>query len=69
MNYMPGHRLLWVFDFDGTLSLIVPDRAEAPLEKKRMAGSPFQTPYTWKAPPASRGGSVKSRMPRRTGTW
>lgn len=34
MNYMPGHRLLWVFDFDGTLSPIVPDRDEARLHRE-----------------------------------
>ena len=34
MNYMPGRRLLWVFDFDGTLSPIVPDRSEARLHRE-----------------------------------
>lgn len=34
MNYMPSRRLLWVFDFDGTLSLIVPDRSEARLHRE-----------------------------------
>lgn len=38
MNYMPGRRSLWVFDFDGTLSPIVADRNEArlPRECERM---------------------------------
>ena len=34
MNYAPGHRSLWVFDFDGTLSPIVPDRTEARLHRE-----------------------------------
>ena len=34
MNHAPGHRFLWVFDFDGTLSSIVPDRAEARLHRE-----------------------------------
>jgi trehalose 6-phosphate phosphatase len=32
VNYVPGHRSLWVFDFDGTLSRIVPDRRAAWLD-------------------------------------
>lgn len=31
MNYYLGNRRLWVFDFDGTISPIVPDRSEARL--------------------------------------
>ena len=34
MNYMLGQRSLWVFDFDGTLSSIVPNRAEAHLHRE-----------------------------------
>ncbi|OIP36342.1 MAG: trehalose-phosphatase [Deltaproteobacteria bacterium CG2_30_66_27] len=34
MNYMLGERSLWVFDFDGTLSSIVPDRNEARLHRE-----------------------------------
>ena len=34
MNCMPGQRLLWVFDFDGTLSPIVADRNEARLHRE-----------------------------------
>lgn len=34
MNYMLGRRRLWVFDFDGTVSRIVPDRHEAVLDGK-----------------------------------
>lgn len=34
MNYMLGKRFLWVFDFDGTLSPIVPDRNEARLHRE-----------------------------------
>ena len=34
MNYMPGQSLLWVFDFDGTLSPIVPDRSVARLHRE-----------------------------------
>jgi trehalose 6-phosphate phosphatase len=33
VNTKPGPRLLWVFDFDGTLSSIVPDRAEARIHR------------------------------------
>ena len=29
MNYVPGHRSLWAFDFDGTLSPFDPDRTAA----------------------------------------
>ena len=31
MNSLPGTRRLWAFDFDGTLSRIVPDRNDARL--------------------------------------
>lgn len=34
MNYTLGPRSLWVFDFDGTLSPIVPDRNEARLHRE-----------------------------------
>lgn len=34
MNYVPGRRSLWVFDFDGTLSPVVPDRTEARLHRE-----------------------------------
>ena len=34
MNEPPGPRSLWVFDFDGTLSPIVPDRSEARLHRE-----------------------------------
>lgn len=33
MNYVPGRRSLWVFDFDGTLSTLVPERTEARLHR------------------------------------
>lgn len=33
MNHMPGRRSLWVFDFDGTLASIVPDRNGARLHR------------------------------------
>ena len=33
MNSVPGRRSLWVFDFDGTLASIVPDRKEARLHR------------------------------------
>ncbi len=33
MNAVPCQRLLWVFDFDGTLSSIVPDRTKAHLHR------------------------------------
>lgn len=33
MNYILGSRSLWVFDFDGTLSPIVPERDEARLHR------------------------------------
>jgi len=34
VNYILGQRSLWVFDFDGTLSPIVPDRSEARLHRE-----------------------------------
>jgi trehalose 6-phosphate phosphatase len=34
MNYVLGRRSLWVFDFDGTLSPFVPERAEARLHRE-----------------------------------
>lgn len=34
MSYVLGRRSLWVFDFDGTLSPIVPDRNEARLHRE-----------------------------------
>jgi len=34
VNCIPSRRSLWVFDFDGTLSSIVPDRAEARLHRE-----------------------------------
>lgn len=32
MRYLPAPRILWVFDFDGTISRIVPDRHDARLD-------------------------------------
>lgn len=47
MNYVPRSRFLWVFDFDGTVSRIVPDRHDARLHPacgamlRYLLGSPW----------------------------
>ena len=66
MNYMPGHRHLWVFDFDGTLSPIVPDRAEARLHREceRMLRFLARSPWNRVAVVSSRTlDDVVSRVP------
>ena len=66
MNYMPGHRLLWVFDFDGTLSPIVPDRAEARLHREceRMLRFLARSPWNRVAVLSSRTlDDIVSRVP------
>jgi trehalose 6-phosphate phosphatase len=47
LNYVPGHRRLWVFDFDGTLSRIVPDRYEAWLDSECEAMLRFLQGSPW----------------------
>lgn len=47
MNYVPGHRRLWVFDFDGTLSRIVPDRYDAWLDAECEAMLRFLQGSPW----------------------
>ena len=53
---MPGRRLLWVFDFDGTLSTIVPDRSEARLHREceRMLRFLVRSPWNGVAVLSSR---------------
>ena len=66
MNYMPGHRHLWVFDFDGTLSPIVPERAEARLHREceRMLRFLARSPWNRVAVVSSRTlDDVASRVP------
>jgi trehalose 6-phosphate phosphatase len=66
MNYAPGHRSLWVFDFDGTLSPIVPDRTEARLhqECERMLRFLARSPWNRVAVLSSRTlDDIVSRMP------
>jgi len=66
VNYMPGHRLLWAFDFDGTLSPIVPDRAEARLHREceRMLRFLARSPWNRVAVLSSRTlDDIVSRVP------
>jgi trehalose 6-phosphate phosphatase len=66
VNCIPGHRLLWVFDFDGTLSPIVPDRAAARLHREceRMLRFLARSPWNRVAVLSSRTlDDVGSRVP------
>lgn len=66
MNCVPGRRSLWVFDFDGTLSPIVPDRNEARLHRgcDRMLRSLARSPWNRVAVLSSRTfDDVVSRVP------
>ena len=66
MNCVPGRRSLWVFDFDGTLSPIVPDRNEARLHREcdRMLRSLARSPWNRVAVQSSRTlDDVVSRVP------
>src|SRR5512140_1448653 len=66
MNYVPGRRSLWVFDFDGTLSPIVPDRNEALLHRgcERMLRFLARSPWNRVALLSSRTlDDVVSRVP------
>ena len=66
MNPMPGHRLLWAFDFDGTLSSIVPDRTAARLHREcgRMLRFLARSPWNRVAVLSSRMlDDVVSRVP------
>ena len=66
MNYVPGHRSLWVFDFDGTLSSIVPDRTEARLHREceRMLRFLARSPWNRVAVLSSRAlDDIVSRVP------
>jgi trehalose-phosphatase len=47
VTYAPGHRRLWVFDFDGTLSRIVPDRYDAWLDSECEAMLRFLRGSPW----------------------
>lgn len=66
MNYVPGRRSLWVFDFDGTLSPIVPDRNEARLHREceRMLRFLARSPWNRVAVLSSRTlDDIVSRLP------
>ena len=66
MNYTLGQRSLWVFDFDGTLSPIVPDRTEARLHREceRMLRFLARSPWNRVAVLSSRTlDDVVSRVP------
>ena len=66
MNYVLGRRSLWVFDFDGTLSPIVPDRTEARLHREceRMLRFLVRSPWNRVAVLSSRTlDDVVSRVP------
>lgn len=66
MNYMLGQRSLWVFDFDGTLSPIVPERNEARLHREceRMLRFLVRSPWNRVAVLSSRTlDDVVSRVP------
>ena len=66
MNYVLGRRSLWVFDFDGTLSPIVPDRTEARLHREceRMLRFLARSPWNRVAVLSSRTlDDVVSRVP------
>ena len=66
MSYVLGRRSLWVFDFDGTLSPIVPDRTEARLHREceRMLRFLARSPWNRVAVLSSRTlNDVVSRVP------
>ena len=66
MNCVPGRRSLWVFDFDGALSWIVPDRNEARLHRgcERMLRFLARSPWNRVAVLSSRTlDDVVSRVP------
>jgi trehalose 6-phosphate phosphatase len=66
VNYMPGQRSLWVFDFDGTLSPVVPDRNEARLRREceRMLRFLVRSPWNRVAVLSSRTlDDIVSRVP------
>jgi trehalose-phosphatase len=66
MSYVLGRRSLWVFDFDGTLSPIVPDRDEARLHREceRMLRFLARSPWNRVAVLSSRAfDDVASRVP------
>jgi trehalose 6-phosphate phosphatase len=66
MNYLLGSRCLWVFDFDGTLSPIVPDRNEARLHHacERMLRFLVRSPWNRVAILSSRTlDDIVSRIP------
>lgn len=66
MNYVLGRRSLWVFDFDGTLSPIVPDRNEARLHREceRMLRFLVRSPWNRVAVLSSRTlDDIVSRVP------
>ena len=66
MNYMLGQRSLWVFDFDGTLSPIVPERNEARLHREceRMLRFLARSPWNRVAVLSSRAlDDIVSRVP------
>ena len=66
MNPVPGHHLLWAFDFDGTLSPIVPDRTGARLHREceRMLRFLARNPWNRVAVLSSRTlDDVASRVP------
>jgi len=66
VNHMLGRRSLWVFDFDGTLSPIVPDRNKARLHREceRMLRFLARSPWNRVAVLSSRAlDDIVSRMP------
>jgi len=66
VNYMLGQRSLWVFDFDGTLSPIVPERNEARLHREceRMLRFLARSPWNRVAVLSSRAlDDIVSRVP------
>ena len=66
MNYMLGQRFLWVFDFDGTLSTIVPNRSDARLHREceRMLRILTRSPWNRVAVLSSRTlDDIVSRVP------
>lgn len=66
MSYVLGRRSLWVFDFDGTLSPIVPDRTEARLHREceRMLRFLARSPWNRVAVLSSRRlDDIVSRVP------
>ena len=66
MNYVLGQRILWVFDFDGTLSSIVPNRNDARLHREceRMLRILLRSPWNRVAILSSRTlDDIVSRVP------